>query len=263
MNLLIEREFRMKTTLSAQFALSLLLMIAFCCISCGRESVGHPPDPSGSGSPITPCGDFSFVIDNIIDSELENGVDVSLEFDFKPEICGESCSYDSILFIQIVRTVSGTYRSRFSYPSTQKKERATVDGWYIDRIDGYRWGYFGMDDNMTPGNNITSGNSTRRASLRDSPYRPDRREFYNIRWEAVTVPVCLDGDDVCDNKMLGFYYWSWTVSQNGTVEHEDVLYRNASETLEEAVSDAIEKWNVKSENWNTKEFPNNLASLTD
>ena len=253
----------MKTILSGQAALNLSLMVVFCFLSgCDSEPIGRPPAPSGTGSEIVPCGDFSFAVDNIIDSEFENGIDVSLEFDFKPEICGESCSYDSILFIQIVRTVSGTNQPRFSYPSTQKKERATVDGWYIDRIDGYRWGYFGMDDSMTPGNNITSGNSTRHASLTDSPYRPDRREFHNIRWEAVTVPVCLHGDGVCDNKMLGFYYWSWTVSQDGTVESGDVLYRNAQVSLKEVVSEATRQWDSLSVKWNTAKFPN-LASLTD
>ena len=89
------------------------------------------------------------------------------------------------------------------------------------------------------------------AILNDQPYRPENHPFLGIRWQAVTVPVCMDTDN--EGGQHGFLAWSWTVTRQGTVEK--VQYKMAKASLENDIKEALDKWNGQHEAWGTIKHP--------
>lgn len=197
------------------------------------------------------CGEFTFT-GTIYDTDKSNGVDMNVSFDFDPATCGSDCTCDLVCYIQIVRTVDledGTYL----YPSTEKQNRATTDGWYIDRIAGKIWGYYGRNDDGSFAWYLVTGSDTTDAILNDSPRRGESEPWLQIWWQAVSVPVCIDDDSGCLDNLLGYYFWSWVVDDAGTVT--GIIDAVAWEPLETAVDDSVTEWNNQAPGLGKNTFP--------
>jgi hypothetical protein len=136
-----------------------------------------------------------------------------VDFNFNPATCGATCSTDTIAYVQIVRVIDRN-TGAFLAPGPEQQARivtsdpdATQNGWAVDRIDGRTWGYYGRNNNgsfalVTPGSNSST------ATLVDGPSGwPD-----NTWFDAVSVPVCIDPAATCNNRLLGYEYWLFTVS---------------------------------------------------
>jgi hypothetical protein len=168
------------------------------------------------GPASNPCGIFTFWgVPN-----ASRGIDDSVHFAFDPTRCGAAaCNADTIAYIQIVRIID-LATGNFLSPNSDQTNRIVTgnatpafNGWAVDRLMGRNWGYYGRFNDGTFATTLTPGSNTKDAVLRDVPSGwPDGSWF-----DAVSVPVCIASNSPCVNKLLGYYYWLFTVGTGGTV----------------------------------------------
>lgn len=172
---------------------------------------------SGCGTPIKPCGTFTFT--GTPDSpNTSGGIGLSDSFAFSPSTCGSNCVANTIAYIQIVRIIDRD-TGEFLAPSSQQQARivtgqssATLNGWAVDRLDDRIWGYYGRYNDGTFASTLSPGSSTTPAILYDGPGGwPDSSWF-----DAVDVPVCIDPQSACTDKFLGYEYWLYIVGAGGS-----------------------------------------------
>ena len=204
-----------------------------------------------SCAPIPRCGDFTFTGDKVDNREV-NGVDMNVSFDFNPETCGSNCTCNPVAYIQIVRTVD-MESFAYIYPSEEKEDRATANGWYIDRLEGKIWGYYGRNNDGSFAANLEPGSETEPAILFDGPQRPEEEPWIQIWWQAVSVPACIQAGSGCENKLLGYYFWSWLVDNVGAVS--DPVHAVAWKPLENEVDAAVGEWNIQAPGLGKNTFP--------
>ena len=212
-------------------------------IPCDSDPTVQLDPTEGNGTAATPTlpDSFEFYLNDEIDTPFENGVDMKLAFDYNTAPPGNV----RVGFIQIVRTVN-LCDGRYIYPTVEKRRRATDQGWYLDRADGYKSGIYGqidMGDRRGYAESYASwGTKTDPAYMEDVPYRPENRPNLGIRWQAICVPVDINIDHrLCDNPKLGYYYWSWTVTEFGALKN--IEHGIANSSVEEDVNDALIAWN--------------------
>ena len=190
---------------------------------------------------IDPCGSFAFT--GTAFSGASNGITMNLHFAFLPGNCSSSCNTNTICYIQMVRTYNfreGTY----SYISEEHQARAIEYGWYIDRLTGRNWGYYGRNNDGSFAGNLTPGNNTNETILFDQPARSG--SSHNIWWQAVSAPVSIDGGaNSCNNNFLGYYFWSWIIDDTGTTTNSDILHAVAWENLQNTMDAAVAAWNAQ------------------
>jgi hypothetical protein len=219
----------------------------------------------GSAVPTKACGNFQFEGD----PHNFGGVFAKLFFDFTPsqQKCGaDACTCTKIAYLQVIRA-RDMDNSRYIQPFEEQEERMLVglapelNGWAVDRLAENEWGYFAaMNTNpITFGDKLEVGTNAqpkKDATMRDRPERWKRR----VRFEAVSVPVCMDTAGVCGNKMLGFRTWKFRVQDNkkGT----DPTHAASTHWESHAVTLAIEKWNATA-GPGVEHFPDELQALTE
>ena len=167
----------------------------------------------GCGTPTAPCGGFAFTGA----PNSSRGVDVTVNFNFNPSTCSVTCTCNTVAYIQIIRIIDRD-TGNFLAPNTDQMNRivtgrpqATLNGWAVDRLSNRVWGYYGRNDDGSFAGTLTTGSNATTAILRDSPSGwPDNSWF-----DAVSVPVCIDSNATCVNRLLGYYYWLFVVSPGG------------------------------------------------
>lgn len=216
--------------------LSILAALVTCSISCTK-----------------PCGEFDLNDRGILDTASQNGWEMDVDFDFTPADCGEECSCTLTCFVQIVRSVDledGTYL----YPSSEKEDRATATGFYLDRLAGKIWGYYGRNDDGSFAGSVTTGSDTSTANLYDFPKRGDSEPWLDFIWMAITVPVCIDNpDSTCNNHLLGYYEWAWSADAAGTVPW--TIHFVSPKGWKDDFDDAIDQWNLQAPGLGKNTFP--------
>ncbi len=205
----------------------------------------------GMCTKIPSCGIFTFT-GSKVDTSTVNGLDMNLSYDFNPADCGSNCSCNTVAYIQIVRTVD-MEDSTYIYPSSEKEERANDNGWYIDRLEGKKWGYYGRNDDGSFASTLDPGSENDPAILFDAPSRGEAEPWIDIWWQAVSVPVCIQNGSGCENKLLGYYFWSWVVEPSGVVN--DPIHAIAWEDHDGEVDLAVEKWNIQAPTLGKNTFP--------
>lgn len=201
--------------------------------------------------PVPKCGDFTFT-GNKVDTPDNNGLDMNLRFDFHPASCGSGCTCNPVCYLQIVRTVD-LEALVYIYPSAEKQDRANAEGWYIDRIEGRIWGYYGRNNDGSFAGNLTPGSDTTPTTLFDGPRRPEAEPWIQIWWQAVSVPVCIQAGSGCENKLLGYYFWSWTVNNAGVVNGP--IDAVAWKSLDAEIPSAVAGWNAQAPGLGKNTFP--------
>jgi len=201
---------------------------------------------------IDPCGTFAFT-GTPNDGASSNGISMNVSFSFDPSLCGSTCSPTKIAYIQMVRTYNipdGTY----SYISEEHQARAIADGWYVDRLTGRKWGYYGRNDDGSFASNLIPGNNATPAVLFDGPSRPDAMR--EIWWQAVSGSVSIDGGaNSCNNNFLGYYFWSWLVDAGGAVTAGYIIDAVAWESLQLTMDNAVAAWNTQAPGLSHNVFP--------
>lgn len=205
-----------------------------------------------SCTPAGACGVFDFE-GTLDDTSTENALPMSLDFDFNPDACGSAATCDTVAWVQMVRNFDFEDLTNL-FPSSEKEDRATTDGWYIDRLEDRVWGYYGRNNNGTFAGNVTTGSDTTTATLFDRPKRGDQEPWLDFWWMAVSVPVCLDEDSAVVNNLLGYYFWSWTADESGVMGGPfDAL---AWESLDVSFGAAVDGWDADAPGLGKNEFPN-------
>ena len=201
------------------------------------------------------CGSFSFSGTSNDGADL-NSLPMSLTFDFNPADCGSRCTCNPVCYIQMVRNYD-IDDGNYLYPSTEKQQRATANGWYIDRIPGRIWGYYGRNDNGTFAGNLQPGSESVNTILFDEPSRPDNEPWLNFWWQAVSATVCIQAGSDCKNRLLGYYFWSWRVDAEGHIPAQ--FNAKAWKNLDQEFQLAVGAWNSQAPTLGKNAFP----SLTD
>ena len=202
---------------------------------------------------IQPCGSFTFT-GHTFAGPPKNGLSMNLSFTFNPATCGKpACNTPTICYIQMVRTYD-LEEGTFSYISEEHQARAIEYGWYVDRLSGKKWGYYGRNDDGSFAGNLSPGNNGTAAVLFDAPARPS--SVTGIWWEAVSAPVAIDGGaSSCNNNFLGYYYWSWIVNQDGSISDDNIIELVAGENLHLTMDAAVAAWNTQAPSLSHNTFP--------
>jgi len=178
---------------------------------------------------------------------------MDLDFDFAPTECGVECTCNKVVYVQMLRSIDqddGTYL----YASAEKEDRATAEGWHIDRLAGKIWGYYGRNDDGSFASTITIGSDTATATLRDAPSRGESEPWLNFIWMAITVPVCIDNPiSSCNEHLLGFYEWGWMVDAAGTVP--GTFDWISPKGFKDDFDDAVGEWNIQAPGLGKNTFP--------
>lgn len=206
---------------------------------------------AASDTPTLPCGTFTFNGAEIDpDNDVGVGINAEVRFEFEPAICSAICTCDLVEYVQIVRIFSQEDKL-FVGTDSEHADRIVPDqddemlsGWAVDRWPQKRWGYYGreaLDEDSKPVVDsllLRTGSNERAAILRDGPRMRDHDWF-----EAVSVPVCVDAAASCNNRLLGYYYWSFEVGVGTVIEGP--LDAVAETWVKAAFDLAVDEWNNK------------------
>lgn len=211
------------------------------------------PIVAACGAPTQPCGAFAFTGT----PHSNQGINMSLDFTFNPATCSATGSPNAtnVAFVQIIRIIDQTDGS-FLQPSSEQSNRtisgntnATQNGWAIDRLDGRVWGYYGRNNDGTFASTVTTGSSTSTATERDRPSGWPNQSWF----DAVTVPVCLQGNTACQDRLVGYFYWLFIVDTSGTVG--DPFSEIGVDWNQDAVDAAVVEWNNDATGLGKNQFP--------
>jgi hypothetical protein len=159
--------------------------------------------------PTEECGTWTFS-----GTPGDHSFSVVSAFTFDPSKCGKNCTCDTDCIIQMVRIYNKDDGS-FMYAGDQPGApiRATPNGWTIDQLGGWAYGYYGLNNDGVSFDNYYNppGKNGVATTLRDVPGGWPN----NIIFSALDVAVCFKSK-TCPNEILGYYYWSWTIDNNGT-----------------------------------------------
>jgi hypothetical protein len=198
--------------------------------------------------PTVNCG--SWVFTGMVE---DDSFPLSSAFTFTPATCDSGCNVQIDAMIQITWVYDATDRMPL-YANSQDEAVADADGWNIDQLNGEGYGWYGLlNDGTTFYSfwNTTGGNGTPN-TLYDNPsgWGPDTY-FY-----AVDAAVCFKADP-CNNKILGYYFWSWIIdnSGNGT----EFITAPAWKDLDTEFLNAVASWN----SWAPTSGPEDGISGTD
>jgi len=206
---------------------------------------------AGCGTPTHPCGRFTFTGS----PHSNRGINAQVDFDFDPAACGAVCNCATICYVQIVRIID-IDTGNFLAPNTDQQNRivtgdadATQNGWAVDRLSGRIWGYYGRNNDGTFASTLTPGSNTSTATLRDAP-----SGWPNNSWfDAVSVPVCIDAAAACDNRLLGYEYWLFSVNDTGTAS---APFNEIGVTwMQSAFDKAADRWNNNAPGLGKNTFP--------
>ena len=206
-------------------------------------------------SPYTEeCGGWSFV--GNVPSITSGMYIVTNSFQFSPSTtCGKNCNCDTDCMIQMVFVYTGTEQSNVFAGSAESDStfRTTggsasdgqATGWFIDRLDGYGYGYYGLlNDGQTFDQGDPPGNNNKATILNDQPgyYNSDYVAIPNVFFAAVDVAVCFKTNTCASNSILGYYYWSWSTDENGNTS---AVYNGPAWVgLDTQFQNAVAAWNM-------------------
>jgi len=125
------------------------------------------------------------------------------------------------------------------YAGTGDMNRATADGWNIDRVDGEGYGWYSLINDGTTFASFwnTTGSNGTATTLFDAPGGwPNNTYFY-----AVDAAVCFTSR-TCGNRILGYYFWSWIIDNSGNATA--FIIAPAWKDLDSEFQSALAAWNA-------------------
>jgi hypothetical protein len=197
--------------------------------------------------PTLECGSWAFNGDVTGSGAYQSSFPLSSAFTFNPSNCGSNCNITTDCIIQMVAIYNSDDRD-YLYPNSGQQQRATDNGWSIDQLDGWAYGYYGLNnDGKTFDNSYNpTGSNGNPTTLYDDPSGwPNNSYFY-----ALDAAVSFD-TKTCNNRILGYYFWSWTIDNNGTPSK--YIIANAWKDLDTEFQSAVSGWNA----WAPSQGPQN------
>jgi hypothetical protein len=184
-------------------------------------------------TPTLECGTWAFT-----GTPQGNSFNVSSAFTFTPATCGKACDCTEDVITQIV-SVYDSDTGTYMFPSSSQEDRATAYGWSIDQLDGWAYGYYGLDNDgktFDPTYNPPGSNGVA-TTLYDLPGGwPDNTIFY-----SVDVVTCFSSKS-CQNNILGYYVWSWSSDSTGKISQ--FITGPAWKDLDTTFQNAVSGWNT-------------------
>jgi hypothetical protein len=168
---------------------------------------------------------------------------ITSAFTFSPASCGKSCDGSHDVMVQMVWVYDATTETNVYASDQPQGTRSTSDGWSIDQINGWAYGYYGVYNNgqLSPDHayvyNSPGGPGTAN-TLNDDPHIPWTNTFFYAVDAAVTY-----NSKTCDNHILGYYFWSYYLDDSD-VGHKFIT-APAWKDLDTEFQAAVTAWN----NW--------------
>jgi hypothetical protein len=219
----------------------------------------------GSATSTAPCGSFRCSEGKAL--SVGTGVESRLQYYFDPNACKVRCSCDTIAYMQIARVTNhdGTTKvedGEITLRQVDGQAEPELNGWFIDAWVGEMWGYYGRykTGNFDPWM-IGLGSDSIPATLWDRSSGVGEE----VLVEFVVVPVCLDSQATCKDKMLGASRWWYFVGKAHSRAPIDGPYFGTAESKQkEAIDLAWVKWNeLRTKHGITvNEFPTGLGWMT-
>jgi hypothetical protein len=143
------------------------------------------------------------------DGSCRSHYEIEITFTIGEDVC-KCC--EEYAFIQIVRITDKD--GNVVYPNEEQEERATDDGWAIDRLSGKEKPYYGMNDDgsMSDGNQVGDPNAEppQPAKMYDDP-----KGFRGDVFEFETYIICIKGP--CNGTVIAGISWGFTINEDGSV----------------------------------------------
>jgi len=207
---------------------------------------------TGCGPATLPCGTLTFTGSPI----ANGGINCQVSFLFNPATCGAAaCQCNKIAYVQIVRIIdrdTGDYLQPFSEQANRMvtgNPTVAYNGWAVDRLAGRVWGYYGRNNDGTFAGTLTPGSNTVAAVLRDTP----SGWAVNNWFDAVSVPVCIDPNASCVNRLLGYEYWLFIVQPSGA--GGDPFSETGRDWHQTAFNLSVAEWNTDAPGLGKNTFP--------
>ena len=158
-----------------------------------------------------------------------------VDITFTPDAAKVDCA--DIAFVQAVKfSDRATHQSVETIPNYV--QRRTAAGWTLDRIEQRSYGWYGYNNDGTPGGNVTPGKSNplTPARLHDTPsdVRP------NSTFEFETCAICRSGPHA--NQLFGAFHWGFDVDAANHLTSRAT--RDANEPSAE-FNASVKQWNIQ------------------
>ena len=224
------------------------------------------------------CGKFDNVVSKSVPEKL--GAEYQVQFKFQPEDCNKSCACEQIAYVQIARVVlkDGTYWDDGSHETSMvrdvKNESGEDDpelnGWFIDNWWWEKYGYYARySDGSFEKEYIRPGDNKQSPKLPAWIFDKPGDIAINSLVEFVDAPVCLDSGAICNNKLLGYSRWWFTIGNGAYPQKIEGPYftldpqSDTLRALKKSVDLAAKQWNdtAHSRDQDIKTFPAAMSAL--
>jgi hypothetical protein len=204
----------------------LLLLISILC-ACVLSACKHTLE----------CGTWAFSGD-VQGTGTGSAFPISSAFTFNPANCGSKCDITTDCIIQMVAVYNSADRD-YQYPNSGQEQRATPNGWSIDQLDGWAYGYYGLNNDGTTFDNVynPTGSNGNPTTLYDEPSGWGNNTYFYSLDAAVSFNT-----KSCNNRILGYYFWSWTIDNDGNPSK--FIIGNAWKDLDTEFQNAVAGWNT-------------------
>lgn len=237
---------RARINLGLHVALIIAFTVGLCALVIAQDATDA----------IRSCGNFNFQGSSGLDeAHIDN------KFSLVPSSCQSACECSTICYIQIVRVTDlstgeplTTSQEQWDRMVTGQND-ASLNYWFVDRLDNQIWGYYGRNNDDTfNGWLLRPGNNREPAELWDDPY-PCREtyETHPVKFEGIDVTVCIDDKSDCVYKLLGCYYYCFTVHKEDAAG--DLSSHVAAAWNKKVVELAVQKWTMKAAELEKRRFP--------
>lgn len=183
-------------------------------------------------NPTLECGSWVFT-----GTPTGNAFPLSSAFTFNPANCGKNCQCSQDIMIQMTWVYDADSQMNVYASDQPQGGRSDADGWNIDRVDGAANGYYGLqnDGTLYSGWNI-AGTNGKPNTLFDEPGGWGKNTYFY----AVDVAVCHS--EACNNKILGYYFWSYILDNNDV--GQKFITAPAWKDLDTEFQSALAAWNA-------------------
>lgn len=226
-----------------------------------------------------PCGKFDCLHSKALLPADNLGAEYKVQFKFQPAECSNNCRCETIVYVQIARVVlhDGTYYDDGSFTDlivkgieeSNGEEHPELNGWFIDTWPGAKYGYYARHlDGKFNEEYIGVGQN------KNMPEKPawlfDRATGIpkDSLVEFIDIPVCLDPNASCKNKLLGYSHWWFTVGNDEpTPSIEGPSFNLAPNNerlnvLKKAVHLAVTSWNESASlREGIEKFPDDMIAM--
>jgi len=189
-----------------------------------------------------PTNKGEFTIDTYDLHENDNG-DTAKRCGLEIEATFESPFWlrsSKIGFVQVMKVTKNGVPYLFTNEVNRQTNVGSGDaGWVVDRVGGKKWGFYGMNDDETPGGNMRLGMRTDSAAT--DAYLYDKVGLSRAVGMTIDCTAMSFAVDIEHGKYLGGFSWGWSIDAAGTMTAK----RPAVAQMGDVQIAAIKGWNAQ------------------